>query len=561
MSENVEVRSQRSGLVLIVAIALLALVGAAAVLWVTRDGIGLSPDSRGYLQAARNLAAGRGPLIPDGSGRLVLQTHLAPGYAAILSTFQKTLGDTLAPARMFNAALWVLNISLLSMIAYRTTGRSRVAALVAGGLATLSVPMLQTHVMLWSEPTFIAGLLVTLLALGRHVTKPTIGTLIIASLATALALMCRYAGASVVLLGGLTLLLLTNAPFVLRLLQAFVFSALSCGPMLAWIVYGKLKTGGNAANRELAWKGLPGMDKWLEGASTLGGMTLPTSGNAIIYGIGAAVSLGVIAIALLGWRGGRRATESTDVSLAPAWLFVFVYPLFIVFSISFFDALTPMDVRILSPWHVALIGACVGSIAARRDHRDWRKAGVALSGAVLVLQAIGAAGWIRSGQDKLAFAAPSWKHSQMLAWLRTLPTETHVYADRPEAVELWIDGQFAKPLPRTMNPSTKKKFTPADYDKALSGIRIDLGLRPESGVIVFFTPGVAAKKNLVEPKQLAADLGLEVVKDFGKDGIAYGPTPRTRELALDRYEGDLRYAGLSAADVPTTQPVPGKRVP
>src|SRR5207248_8022349 len=77
-----DARYQHIG-VWIAAIAL-PLLGAAVVLLVTRDGPGLSPDSRGYLVAAELAAHGQGVSIRSGDGKIVPLTHLAPLYALLM---------------------------------------------------------------------------------------------------------------------------------------------------------------------------------------------------------------------------------------------------------------------------------------------------------------------------------------------------------------------------------------------------------------------------------------------------------------------------------------------
>lgn len=536
----------------IAAVLAIAFAGCLGILWMTRDGVGLSPDSRGYFHAAENFAAGRGPLMPAGNGQMTLQTHLAPGYGVWLGTIRAATGaDVRSIARFWNAIAWFVSIGLVALGVWMASGRKRAPTLMAAALAALSGPMLLTHVMLWSESTFIACLLTTVVALGMHVGTSRWSTIVVAGLATAGALMCRYAGASLVLAGTWAVFGLANAPLRRRLLDTFVFGLLSCAPMLAWIIYGKLQTG-TTANRELAFKGLPTLDHLTSFLSTLGSFTAFSSGKWPVWTIGAIAAGLLVFVALAAWllerfiRTGTQAAVSAHGRLAPTWLFVLVYPLFLLFSISFFDAHTPLDARILAPWHAALIVAVVGSIAAGPS--AWRR----LTGmgfvVVLVLQLVGAITFLsNSSRDSLGFAAEWWNRSPAIAWLRTVEPNTPIYADIPEAVDFLVDQQWAKPLFRTLNPSTKRRATPADIDKALSGIRRELGLDPGRGYVVYFKPKRAREKYTIAPDQLIERLGLEVVKKFdGDDSIILGPTERTRLLAIEHREKDRWYAGESS---------------
>ncbi len=530
----------------------IALLGCVGILWMTRDGVGLSPDSRGYFHAAENFAAGRGPLMPAGNGEMTLQTHLAPGYGVWLGTIRAITGaDVRGIGRFWNAIIWFANVGLIAAIVWRGANRRRGPVLIAAALAALSGPLLLTHVMLWSESTFIACLLVTLLALSFHIGKPRWQTVVIAGLATAGALMCRYAGASLVIVGVWAIFGLCAASRNRRIIDCAVFGLLACGPTLAWIVYGKLRTG-TTANRELAFKGLPTAEHVQSFFSTLGSLSTLSMGSWYAWMPSALLTISIVSVALVAWlfeRFTRTSTQAADGShgrLAPAWLFVFAYPPFLIFSICFFDAHTPLDARILAPWHAALIAAVVGSLAAGVP--TWRRLAGYIAIPILVLQLVGAVTFLGNrNRDVLGYSAQWWNRSPVLAWLRTLDKDTPIYADIPEAVDFLVDDLWAKPLMRTENPSTKKKASPADIDKALSGIRRELGLSPGRGYVVYFKPKRAEKMKTISAAELTKRLGLAVAKTFeGDDAIILGPTDATRQLATENREKDLWYAGQSA---------------
>jgi hypothetical protein len=532
----------------------IALVSSIGVLWMTRDGIGLSPDSRGYYHAANNVAAGVGPLIPDGSGKPTLQTHLAPGYGVWLGALRGiTGGDVRQLARWWNAAALVLNVGLVAFIVWHATARWRLPTLMAAALAALSGPVLLVHVSLWSESTFILCLLTTLASLSLHIGTPRWSTLIVAGLATAGALMCRYAGASLVLAATWALFGISSASLRKRLLDCVMFGLISCGPMLAWIIYGKLRTG-TTANRELAFKGLPTPDHVSSFFSTIGSFSIFSSNTRVISSTGAAITIGIVLVSLVAWllerfsRSSTLAASSAYGRLAPAWLFVFVYPAFLIFSISFFDALTPLDARLLAPWHAALIVAVVGSIAT--SFPLWRRLGGKVLIGVIILQLIGAVTFLgSSSRNALGYSAQWWVKSPAIAWLRAIePKGVPMYADIPEAVDFLVDDQWAKPLFRTVNGSTKRRASAADLDKALSGLRRELGLDPGMGYVIYFKPKRAIEKFTISPDELSDRLGLQVIKTFDDNCIILGPTPRTRELAIEHREKDLWYAGKSVPE-------------
>ena len=94
-----------------------ALLGVIGLLLMTRWGIGTSPDSVGYLQAARSIVATSGGVLvrPEGPGAVAL-THFAPLYSFLLS-FGGLIGlDPLDWARWLNAALFAANVLVVSVL-------------------------------------------------------------------------------------------------------------------------------------------------------------------------------------------------------------------------------------------------------------------------------------------------------------------------------------------------------------------------------------------------------------------------------------------------------------
>jgi len=141
-------REQRAGAVVIVALVALAGIAGAAI--VTRAGSGLDADSITYLDAAQNLAAGRGLALTPGLSvesnplQRVPLTHHPPLFPAILAMFQ-TLGvDPLAGARWLNVLLFGVNALLVGLIVRRWTG-SGALAILGALLVTASVDLFRAH--------------------------------------------------------------------------------------------------------------------------------------------------------------------------------------------------------------------------------------------------------------------------------------------------------------------------------------------------------------------------------------------------------------------------------
>src|SRR5687768_2666146 len=109
--------------------ALLVVGGVCALalmLWTTALGAGVSPDSVLYIDAARNLLAGKG-LVALG----IPLSHYPPGYPAVLALGGLAGIEPLAGARLLNALLFGLNAMLIGWLAYACAERRPAAGIAA----------------------------------------------------------------------------------------------------------------------------------------------------------------------------------------------------------------------------------------------------------------------------------------------------------------------------------------------------------------------------------------------------------------------------------------------
>ena len=115
---------------------LLALLATFLVLITTApNGIALTPDSVGYVSAARSLSTGKGVTLYDASP-LTLQ---APLYPTLLSLTELLSGlDPVEGARFINAGLFGLIVYLSGLLFRRRLARS---SFVVVGLAAVSCPL------------------------------------------------------------------------------------------------------------------------------------------------------------------------------------------------------------------------------------------------------------------------------------------------------------------------------------------------------------------------------------------------------------------------------------
>ena len=231
--------------VVVIAVLALAAVAAAIAAFASREGAGLTPDSRGYLLVAEQIQLGNGLTMLDGDGKKVPLTHCPPLYPLSLWAGGAMMnGDRAAAARVIGIALFALNVALAGMIAWRASGRSAAAAMLAAGLTAVGLDLVLVHSMVWTEPMFILATFAALYFLGTFIDSGNRGMLVISAIFAATSFGTRYAGASLVLTCGL-LLMFGQSPrrtWAQRIVDAFIHGSISCFAMFAFLIRNAQKT-------------------------------------------------------------------------------------------------------------------------------------------------------------------------------------------------------------------------------------------------------------------------------------------------------------------------------
>jgi hypothetical protein len=492
-----------------------ALFGMVLLAYATQSGPGLSPDSRGYLQAARFILQGRGICNINGNGEVVPLTHFAPLYPILLAAFGVG-GDPLDRARALGIVIFGINIILGGWIVFRAAGRSALGGIIGSVLVAVSLDMLRVHVMVWSEPAFITFLLAALLLMATYLDSLKIRWLILGACAVACAFLMRYSGASLVMAMGLVLLIFPSRRLQRRITDGVLFGAISILPMLVWIVRNRIKAG-NAADRASAVHPPNWHDIQLS-LFTFASWIVPTEKGSTAIAILIAVVAIVVTVPFL---MRRKPTLEADAPNRPLrWLlpgFVIVYLLFLLFSVSFVDAHTPLDYRILAPLYVCLILWLAGLALQESRRERTARLIIAIALAAFIGSHIGrSAAWARAtSREGIGYGAKVWRDSPTLAWIKHLPANTLLYSNAPDLID-FRTSRFAKPVPKVMDPITRKpEKTYAPY---LQGLREDLTAR--GGYIIWFKTRSASRWYLVTEEQIRKDLSLQTVQTF-HDGTVY----------------------------------------
>ena len=505
------------------AIAGMAVAGAAVILFATVWGAGISPDSISYVQAARNLLMGRGLSVFSPSGELGPLLHFPPLFPVALAAIGIPGVDPAEGARWLNALVFGANITLVGLIVYRATRGSLWIALLSSWLMLASYTMLVIHSTAITEPLFILCVLLTLLLLDAYIERPRLWLLVSTALVAAMGLMTRYIGGALVFTGAWMLFFLNKRTGRSRLRDLVVFVCVSCLPALLWSIR-NLYLAGAASDRKLAYHpvtlqqfdvALDALSRWLVPVR-LPGMAR----GAVVFGeLLVLVALWALTVVLSRNRARAGSAEPTSSRLQQAFITIFLaYLGFLILSISFFDAATPLDLRMLSPLFVAglIVLLCLLDrlLHLTENRRVMRPAIIALCALLALSYSISAVAWsVNNHNTGGGYASKAWRQSELLDQIKGMPPNTVIFSNGADAI-YWLTGRTAYGLPAKKDINTQSVYENYPAGLASVGDR----LKKDDGILVYFDL-ITWRDYLPSEDELTQALPLKLIKKTGAGAI------------------------------------------
>jgi 4-amino-4-deoxy-L-arabinose transferase-like glycosyltransferase len=503
----------------------LALLAVLVSLYTTSTGTGLAPDSYFYIASARSLLGGEGLRIPQEAGWASSTAHFPPLYAVLLALSSLSVFDPLETARWLNALLFGANFFLVGYTILRLTGGSWLAAYL-GALVTLSSgDLLLIHAHAWSEPAFFFFSLLGMLWLAMYVTDQRLGLLVGAATATGLACLTRYAGIALVAAGIVSLLWFAGLSRREKIRSAARFLGISATPIGLWALY-NLLLAGSLADRVLG-KHPIGLRELARGAETIAYWAVPAGATGIIHDIlalavplGGATLLGAYLLRSYRFHRTPPGGRNERASAIPFALFTLIYAAFLLVSISFFDAQTGLDARILSPVFITCLVLAAAGLARGLPRA---RVGIRWLGMALVLGLVGAylsSGYttvqgLYAGEGK-GYSGPYWTQSKLLQQLRGYPASIPVYSNGSDVIYL-LTGRPAIGLPREVSPNSLR-VNPAFEDEMRE---MRKALEEQGGILVYFYELAERRRYLPTEYELNEMLPLERITRWSKEGVLY----------------------------------------
>ena len=414
---------------------------------VARHGIGVTTDSVHYLAAARNLAT-TGDLTTYTGQPLVsyapfLSFLCAIGFAAGVQPEHFAMIINLVS---YIVVIWVIRVWLDEVI-----GEHKSAFAVAA--TVLSPPMLWVVSFVLSEPLFIAVTLVALRNLWQFVRTEETRYLVCSSVWSALAMLTRYIGASLVVSGILFLLVHRYSQLRTRILHAILYGFMSGLPVILWLIRNKSSAGSLFGDRESS--NYPMTEILSDSFNTLLGWFLPDRvvGSPIGYVLG---GIAILLLLFLMYRAALRwhqMPEAVSAKIAILALFVGSYSLLLVLS-SATVKFAHLDTRYWSPIYAPLILLVTTLFYVTATSNRWFKT---IRTTILALSVLWSISGLGVAARFLWLGYPNWwtgmvtntkfKSSETISYIRREQPDGAIYSNYPEHL-YYLTGVVSFWLPR-----------------------------------------------------------------------------------------------------------------
>jgi len=494
----------------------LSCVGVFAILFATKWGIGNCYDCSVYLGAAHSLLKGQGLSVPFGAAEPIPMNHYPPLYPALISAVGYFGLDPQSGARYIQALIMGANIFLVGKVIKTYTDNSFWVPIGGSFFILSSEDILRIHFLALSEPLFIFLGFLGLFLLTEYSHKKKTSLLIAASVAIALAALTRYVGVVLIVTGFIGILFLNHQTFRKRILDSIIFVAISSFPVILWLIR-NYYAAGSGANRELTFHPF-GFMHLKVALTTLSGWILPawisssTGGTVLLFIV---IGLLLSSFTVLRPRAEPNVANKTDRPLTGILIFlgifISVYLVILIMSVSFFDAFTYPDNRILSPVFVSavILVFCYLEMSLKHSQRRqllkavWVPLAIILSGiytfnAIRIIQS--------AHSDGVGYNRNIWRQSAIVDEIRTLPSGIPIYTNGPDAIYM-LTGKNSILIPCRINP-----FSQQQNDACSAEVSAMMKhLSENDGIIIYFNR-LKWRSYLVSESDLRTMLSLKPTK-------------------------------------------------
>ena len=408
------------------------------------------------MNGAKNLFSGKGF---SNNGNLI--THFPPLFSIFLGSINVLTNNLVQAARILNAILFGINAGFVTLAVFLATGRNYLASTCAFLFFLASAPLLVIHSWALSEPLFIAFSLACIILLSLYIGKPGLSLLIGSSLSLGFAVITRFIGLAFLPAGMLIVFIgRKGQPLRLKIRDTLYWVLLACLPVIISSVINIL-VAGSASGRSFVYHPVSEIhfigEIFKTGLNFIAPIALPSWVWPGFLGLLAGLFISQLGV-LSKIHPRDNDWRSMDIMMATiCLLFSFFYLLFLFISLTFFDASTPVDVRLLSPILVFLIVGVFPVIGTLT--RILNKPIVwwffiisaTLSIAIKTPDAIHSAATIHD--NGLGYTSKQWRESPTIAFVNSLSNDQTIYSNGADVIGFLTDNE-SLPLPKKNSPTS-----------------------------------------------------------------------------------------------------------
>lgn len=502
---------------LILIILIFTIIGALLILWITPYGSGISPDSTIYLESAQNIIEGHG-FVNDGEP----VTHYPPAFPIVLSTIGFFGDDLVHVARYFNSFLFGVNIVLAAIMAYGATDKKIPTFIIAALFSLATAPLIEIHSMAWTEPLFITFTLFSIYLLAKFYKNPTNLLLIFSAITIGLSVITRYIGI-VFIPAGLAIVVtaIRNHTYKEKIQKMFGWSALALTPIGLFILR-NLLVAKNATDRSIVFHPIPILEFIGKVIINTFDFFAPTSFPYLIRVL-LFLIFGVLVLFLtnqsvryISLRVDNRQLNFELILIS--FLFTISYLSFLYLSISFIDAATPVNKRIMSP--ILLIFSLglfqlfwLFSISMNKPIVWWLFLVITLlSISIKSKNAIQVASTIQI--NGLGYTSKEWRNSEIIGFVQNYEIKSKIYTNGGDILDFSANLE-SDTLP--VKYSSNKEVDNPNFFDEFEFLCSDI--RENEAVILYFDQ--ISRKYLPSKEEIEATCNIFPTKIFS-DGVLYG---------------------------------------
>ena len=445
-------------------ILLVLLTAASCLIFIrcTPSGVGLVSDSVNYINGARSIAAGHGYFRDSGGGTVKAITNFPPLYSIVLSLPLKLGMGWRSAVWWVSLVFFALNTVLIIRLVQLASG-SRWAGLLAAVLFLAMKPYLYYQFYAMSEPVYYFCTLAAFILMVRGMRSANFFWWLGCGIACGCAFLARYIGivSLCAVFGSILIFLRKN--------RGKAFAGLFGGslPLIAaWLIRNALITG-NASNRQV-------LSHWVTGEDLLHGILIiwrwiyPQRYGKIevlapwmVWVTAAFFALAVVFLIIVMILSLKRR-EPAPLPVVSVWtflLFIIGYLMFVILTISLFDASVNIEERIIFPSFMVFFltaAVCFGGLLSRREILPAAPLFAALVFFAVVFGMDSSMHVPEMAEAGYGWGWEGWDKSPAMNIIRALPEDKIIYTNQIEAVSLWA-GRGAYALLDPIDPSSEQE--------------------------------------------------------------------------------------------------------